>query len=249
MSEEFSIKQILERIMKELNKKMKSIRFPQMGKKERYSQSNFFDNNKTSKYFPITKNTYYSYSAYVNAEKPAKKIKSMSLSTFYDICTYTNVSADYYLGFIETKRKEQSADRVRKEFGLSDKSMENLTVIKNRHVEAPGELSSYIINFILENDSFWNELDSLLPTYLAENYLKESSDYISRVNFELSEAFIHLIDDVCKSLLMVAADAEKNGFSIFDHGTKKERSYQSIIEEAQKRGWILLKNEAETVTE
>jgi hypothetical protein len=36
------------------------------------------------------------------------------------------VSADYLLGFIDTKRKDESAEKVRQEFGLSDEAMEVL---------------------------------------------------------------------------------------------------------------------------
>lgn len=244
MDNDFSIKNILKKVIEELDNKINHIRKPKTEEKERYSKSDFFVNEKTSKDFPISKDTYYAYSSFAKKEKSAKNLQSIDLRRFYDICVYTDVSADYYLGFTKSPRKEQSADMVYKEFGLSREAMKQLVNIHKKKAEYPGELTSQIINFILDNDRFWDELNSLLPTYFAE-YINKDSHYLNRTKFELSETFIQLIDDVCKSLLIALADAEKKGISMFDNSIKKGRSYKSIIEECQKRGWVHLKTETE----
>lgn len=195
---EFSIKKTLKRIVKELNDKIESIRRPRPNEKERYSKEGFF----VSKYkdqFPVSRDTYYSYSAFANSKNPAKNIQSIDLRTFYDICTYTNVSADYLLGLIDTKRKEHSAEKVREEFGLSDKAMERLRQIKNHRPEWKGEISTNIVNYILENDNFWNELNGRLPVYVTCMYdVRSSGSDVDMARYGIIRTFEKLIDEICE---------------------------------------------------
>ena len=199
--------------------------------------------------YPISKSTWDNYKKTVS-KKAKTGANSMTLDNFYNICLYTGVSADYFLGFKETKLKEVSAQTIKEEFGLSDEAMERLIKIKRKKREHFADLTSDAISLILANDKFWNEIEGLLPTYFDEEYLNEHNDYNdyrNMIKFELSEAFIKLIDDVCKSLLIAAAEAEKKGISIFDK--KNGRSAKSIIEECKERDWVILKDKVETVTE
>ena len=156
------------------------------------------------------------------------------------LANYYDVSIGYLLGLSESRETEDKYVVGSKEFGLSDEAMEQLIKIKCEKVERLGELSSDVINLILANCSFWNELDSLLPTYFIGKYVSEDAHYFTRIKFELNESFIQLIDDVCKGLLIAAAEAEEKGLSIFGNSENKGRSYKSLIEKYKNRGWVLL---------
>lgn len=192
----FNIKEVLKKVIEELNRKINIVINPNQRKKAIHNKKEFFIKEDMHKNFPISRDTYYNYNAFVNAEKPSKNINSIDLSAFYYICKYTDVSADYLLGFIESKRKEQSAEMVRKEFGLSDHAMENLSNKRKHTPEVQGELSSDIINFILENDTFLDKLDERLPVYLS------CLDYRSDIDIDIARygivrAFEELLDELC----------------------------------------------------
>lgn len=100
-------------------------------RKKLHNKKEFFIKEDMHNGFPISKDSYYSYNAFVNAPQPSKNIKSIDLSAFYGICEYTDVSADYLLGFIDSKRKEQSSRNGKKGIqGLSDKSYGKLSGYK-----------------------------------------------------------------------------------------------------------------------
>jgi len=46
---------------------------------------------------------------------------------------------------------------------MGDGAMERLGRISRRSTEYKGEVSSDLINFILQNDDFWDELNGRLP--------------------------------------------------------------------------------------
>ncbi|MCI9448932.1 MAG: hypothetical protein HFE30_01600 [Clostridiales bacterium] len=197
----FNIKEVLKKVVEELNRKINIVINPNQKKKAMHNKKEFFIKKDMHKDFPISKDTYYNYNAFVNAEKPSKNIKSIDLSVFYYICKYTDVSADYLLGFIESKRKEQSAEMVRKEFGLSDDAMDNLSRIKNRTPEYTGEVSSDIINTILESRVFLQKLDDHLPVYLSCLNESRAADIdIDMARYGLTRAFEELIDEICNNI-------------------------------------------------
>ena len=104
------------------------------------------------------------------------------------------------MGFTDTKRKDPSAERVRQDFGLSDKAMETLSIIRRNTPEVKGELSSDIVNLILENQDFWQKLNDRLPVYLSNvNYSRADID-VNVARYGLSRAFEELIDDICSKL-------------------------------------------------
>ena len=199
-SDNFNIKEILKKIIEELNIKINSVLKTNPTRKNIHNKKEFFFKEDMHKGFPISRDSYYSYNAFVNAFKPSKNIKSIDLSAFYGICEYTDVSADYLLGFIDSKRKEQSAEMVKKKFGLSDKAMGNLAAIQNRKAEGQGELSSDIINFILENGAFWNKLNERLPVYLTcLDYRSEDID-MDVTRYGIIRAFEELLDELCDNI-------------------------------------------------
>lgn len=76
----------------------------------------------------------------INYEQPVTEngkrhnVMGMKLSTFYELCEYYKVSADYLLGFKTSKQREASADYVNKEFGLDDEILEFLQKLKSHEV-------------------------------------------------------------------------------------------------------------------
>ena len=196
---QYDIKEILKKIVEELDQKIETVT---NRKNNEITKAEFFrrESNNETKDFPVSKDTYNIYSTFAKNKKSNKHIKTISLQCFYDICRYTDVSADYLLGFNTSKRKEESAEKVRQEFGLSDKSMETLSLIKKNKPEVKGELSSDIVNIILENQTFWRKLNDRLPIYLSDiNYSRADID-VDVARYTLNRVFEELIDDICDKL-------------------------------------------------
>lgn len=146
--------------------------------------------------FPISKDTYYKYK---KASKKNNKsdLHSMKIDTLYTLCNYTDVSADYFLGLIDTKRKEPSAPQVREDFGLSDKAMETLKIIKNNKPQFKGDLSFDLMNLVLENTEFWEKLHSRLPVYISSFYESRVDETdIDIARYGIIRAFEELLDDI-----------------------------------------------------
>lgn len=158
----FNLKQTIKRIVDELEYKIKAKIRPNPNEKKRLDREGFF--MKYMATFPMSKNTYYKYKAFVNDNASFNGLRGMSLDTFYKVCTYTNVSADYLLGFIDTKRKEQSAEMVRKEFGLSDESMAVLKKMKDRELRNEW----YEPSITLENFTGADFINFILTDYVRE---------------------------------------------------------------------------------
>lgn len=209
--EGYAIKDILRRIMDEYDKETDKIINPKYG--NAFNKSNFFDGiNTKDKISPICQDTYYKYKQMAYEEIPSQSIKSIDLKSFYKICKFTNVSADYYLGFRETTRREPSAPTVREDFGLSDMAMNTLSAIHKNKVELNGELSSSVINSILENQVFWNKINEFLPVYVqCLNYSRFNDFDIEVARYSLVKAFEELIDEIVKP--MINEDLEKLDFN------------------------------------
>jgi hypothetical protein len=184
---DFSIKEIMRKVIDCLTSKEKLTR---LEIEERYSKNNY----------PLSRHTWDNYKKSIS-QTAKTGAASMKLDTFYNVCAYTDVSADYLLGFIETKHKEQSADMAKKEFGLSDEAMERLKAVNNIGSERRGQISSDLISFILANDKFWLGLDELLPAYFSLKYDPSSSARESgMIKFSLNAIFEDLIDEICDYL-------------------------------------------------
>lgn len=202
---DFDFKSILSRIINELNviisdKLTPKTEYEKKRQKKKIPKSDFLNNQALMKDFPFTKETYYTYSSYIDAPKRSREITDMRISSLYKVCLYTDVSADYLLGFTDTKRKDPSAERVRQDFGLSDKAMETLSIINRNKPEVKGELSSDIVNLILENQDFWQKLNARLPVYLSNLNCSRADIDVNVARYGLSRAFEELIDDLCNKL-------------------------------------------------
>lgn len=200
----FDIKNILRKIIAELNIKIDFIRRKGRTEKEKLDKKDFWAKCASFEIkFPISRDTYYSYTNFVNKKKfkkGDKYIRNIGLETFFEICKYTNVSADYLLRFTDTKRKDPSAERVRQDFGLSDKAMETLRIIRRNTPQVKGELSSDIVNMILENQDFWQKLNDRLPIYLSNVDYPRADIDVNVARYGLSRTFEELIDDICGKL-------------------------------------------------
>lgn len=197
-TKKFDIILTLNRAMNELNKKIDSIIKP--NGKSLFTKKEFFNRCEYGEIenFPFSRDTYYSYSSIVKRRKSRNNLQSMDLHRFYDICAYTDVSADYLLGFNTSKRKELSAEMVKTEFGLSDKAMERLIKIKKHTPEYKGDLSTYVLNFIFENDDFWYKFEERLPAYLACLNNRRNENELAMARYGITRAFEELIDELCK---------------------------------------------------
>lgn len=195
----FDVKRVLERAIRVLDEKIKSIMKPNPKEKPRYSKADFFTNHEAHKGFPMSKDTYYNYTAFVNSEKPAKNIQKIELDTFYNICTYADVSADYLLGFIGTKRKEPTAEMMKQDFGFSDEAMERLIYLKNVR---PQILK--VINFTLKNDEFWKQFIPMLSNYIKANEQRNDSDdkekEVAVARYSLNQLFERLMTNIYNDL-------------------------------------------------
>lgn len=150
--------------------------------------------------YPISLHTWDNYKKSISSTANTG-VGSMKLDTFYDICAYTGVSADYFLGFSVAKHREQSAEMVKKEFGLSDKAIGMLLASKLVEPEYKGEVSSEVIDFILKNSDFWSKLDDFLPIYMAYKYDHNAPVLdIGMVKYTLLSIFEGLINEVCDSI-------------------------------------------------
>ena len=107
------------------------------------------------------------------------------------------------MGLIGTKRKEQSAEKIREEFGLSDKAMEVLSAVKSRKINLRGEISSEVINFILENVDFWRRLNRCLPAYLACLYDARTTEFEQeQARYSVIRTFEQLVDEISETDIM-----------------------------------------------
>lgn len=197
---EFDIRKILRKLLEALNIKIDNLI---NRKNNECTKAEFFNRIKHNEIidFPISRDTYYNYSAFVKKPKISKDDKhigTIDLNTFFEICKYTDVSADYFLGFCDTTRKEPSAETVRQDFGLSDKAMKRLAEIKNSTPEFKGDISSDIVNAILENDLFWSKLRDYLPICVScMNEVRAADEDVDIARFGLNRVFNELIDELC----------------------------------------------------
>ncbi len=150
--------------------------------------------------FPLSRDAYYNYKASAD-EKDVPRVRTLRVDTLYEICRYTGVSADYLLGLIDTSRKEQSAEMIRQEFGLSDKSMDFLKTVHDRTPESRGNVTSLLVNTILENSDFWNSLDDILPLYISSKYhYRAYESDTDMIRYSVMRVFENLIDTLAEKL-------------------------------------------------
>lgn len=76
--------------------------------------------------------------------------------------------------------------------------MENLAAIRKHKAEDQGDISSDIINFILENGEFWNIFQERLKIYLA--CLDYRGEDIDMARYGIVRAFEELLDELCDKI-------------------------------------------------
>lgn len=144
---------------------------------------------------------------------------SMNLESLYRICVYTGVSADYMLGFIDTKHKEQSAEKVREEFGLTDKSMETLKAfLDTRFIWGNPEIFKPIefLNFILD-DTFVTICNQVRETLIV---LADIYDYL---DFDNTSIGLEDLSTETKAKLPPEAVSNNSSFKSFCLSIKRRK--------------------------
>ena len=125
------------------------------------------------------------------------KIKSLMR-----IAKALGVTVDYLVGLSEIEEPNIKYKVGSREFGLSSKAMKRLERVKRRSKDElahKGNVSSALINFILENDDFWHDIDDLLPVYLMNRYEHRTIQReIDISKFYLTETFGRLLEDICE---------------------------------------------------
>ncbi len=199
--EDIEIRDVICRIMPKLDKAIDKIIKP--NNKKLFNKKLYLNGQNNQGYEPpIYTSAYYKYKHIAKNENHNVDIYSMDLNNFFKICKFTNVSADYYLGFRESTRTEPSAPTVKEDFGLSDKAMETLSAIHNKEAERKGQLTSSVINSILENRDFWNKMDEFLPVYVeCLNYSRFNDFDIEIARHDLVKAFKELLDEIAKPMI------------------------------------------------
>jgi len=198
MIKELNLNTVLTKMMNQLDKKIDSFLQARTNRGEKAKRNDFFQEVKKGKIiFPVSRDTYYNYNRTLN-NKSKYNAQAVYLSDFYKICQYTEISADYYLGFIETKRKEESAPQVRKDFGLTDESMFNLSQIKKNKVKYKGEVSADLVNYILENQDFWLDLNDTLPSYISCLDYRVDGTNQDAARYVVMKVFERLLDNIAQ---------------------------------------------------
>lgn len=219
----FDFKKVLSRIVKEIDIIINKAIEPKSKTEKKDNKKNFFVRNQTENLIPISRDTYYNYTAYTNGKREDSPLKSISLATFYEICKTTNVSADYFLGFIQTKRKEQSADMVSREFGLSDKAIERLKMINQKKADDADDVVIHFVNMLLEYDYFWESFEYSFSDYLSVSLKgRESLIDPASLRYGLVQKFEHLIDYIEKECRKEMYKTPKQLFELPDGKVKNK---------------------------
>ena len=122
------LQKIMSRLVEEADAKLKG---------EDVKMVDVFNNDEDAvSEFPIKRDAWYRYSAVANPVSFCKRPKDMSFKAFYNLCVYTNFSADYFLGFNKVKVKEASAGQVQEDFGISNEALMLLNDM-TRHTIVP----------------------------------------------------------------------------------------------------------------
>lgn len=173
--------------------------------------------------FPIQRDTWYSYKGFVNGRKNIN-FKTINMQVLADVCNYTNISADYFLGKQKSKTAASSADAMEEEFGLSYKTLNKLLnakehediVIPERYGKvSESEYIEFLINRFSGNflghllnyfealdkfDEYWfNHYDPKTKKVLAEYLDKE--DVTNDKKNELQDNVRFQLFNICNKVI------------------------------------------------
>lgn len=123
----------------------------------------------------------------------------MAIANFYD------VSLDFLLGKTNSKRRNYTDQMTSNKFGLSDKSMKQLSLIANNKSLNNNEFKLMLINYIIENNNFLVRLtENMLDFYKASDYKsnrdKQKEKEFKMFKYELHETFTKFLDNSYEEL-------------------------------------------------
>lgn len=129
--------------------------------------------------FPTQLSTIINYEQEVYPSTKRQNVRGMRLATFYELCEFYDVSADYLLGFKDSCHRESSADYVKQEWGFSDSVLEEFKKMKNRTLLLDNRYKQYnqkdFLSFILLH--FFNNFEQVVTQYLnAQADLEKAKD-------------------------------------------------------------------------
>lgn len=147
-------------------------------------------------------------SKYAKMESNEQELIYPGINVILAVACYYEVPVEYLLGLTNSQSFNVTDRHTANKFGLSDKAMENLKQINDSKPELRGEMSSDIINMILENTDFLNEFGNRLSIYLSCLYeIRIDNDTRDMARYGLVKSFENLIDEMCNNL---TTDFENN---------------------------------------
>ncbi len=161
-----------------------------------------------NKKMPSTMSSITSFEQCVRPGQRRQSVKGMSLSTFYELCEFYQVSADYLLGFKESRHRESSADYINSEFGLDDDVLQLLKQMKSHEQLSLSTkykdfaeidffklfISNFVRNFEIPILEYFNKLSEV------EKFNKENTSILN------NSGSLHLTKKEYQNKEMVRAD-------------------------------------------
>lgn len=146
---------------------------------------------KTGEY--ISANTLGKYENIGEAEK-------MGISNLIAIANFYNVPLDYLLGRTNSRMYEFNKREISNTLGLSDNAIKKLTALSNNKTRSNRTFKLDLLNYIISDDTFLNDLSLNLSDYYNSYKDKRSKDEEKRKNYkatkyELNEIFEDFIDN------------------------------------------------------
>lgn len=127
----------------------------------------------SNKEFPVSYNSMINFEQPVYEDTKRQNIRGMRLASFYELCEFYNVSADYLLGFKESMHRESSADYIHREWGLNDTTLQRFKSMKknNKSIyfdENHSFTETEFINLLLGD--FLTNFEGAISKYLEKCY-------------------------------------------------------------------------------
>lgn len=124
------------------------------------------------------------------------------LDHLVEMCSLFDCEIGYLLCEYDLKKRD-TVD-INKVTGLSEDVIEWLQRIKDRQTKYIGNLSSDLINYILADIEFWNDLDEFLPIYIKYKREYEESNIsvvqLDMIKYSLFSIFEKMINGLCNYL-------------------------------------------------
>lgn len=111
---------------------------------------------------PMSINSWHKYTS--------KKLETMQLKTFYKICRYTGVSADYLLCFNDVPNKKASAEQIQEDYGLTLESLDSIEEINQRTKRFVEQGLTFDKGYATEYDFLNFLITTFAPQFLVSVY-------------------------------------------------------------------------------